>query len=592
MFNIILSLQLNCFTANVSLLLSAQTRTATFTAQVLKDGSQENLICQQLDSSVYNAKIILGAHTYSQNTLKFSASSDLQIVFTCSQAGPTGCSAAFSATSASFQLLFPSSNTLIEDSIPDMKIDSYNRINCITKQYLSADDTQWTIQVVGKDTGCKIPIDQTKNALITLTGYPDFIFTKSISLVGINSLTDLFQRVIFNCHNDYTGTMERTCKRAVTFLINELNSFAELTIDLPGKIPDNSSLSYSRESAYSLNIKLLTISSSFVQQFDCFSSQKVTMANDILKLALPFNSSRVNCLKPLSEFIGDFDRTEYIIQIQSDLNFLISTIVIFNFTNVIPDFSSNSPYLPCPSESSGMESCIKKISQVRAMPAQYGFIVRTFYKGDTMVRTVTNDLTTAFGRVVSAAANLSRTQLCFNTTDYFKDKTSLQVRMQVVSGTPYYSEVGHAYVLEVYGQIQYPNPERIYCMKYTLNDSQTIAYDHMLGSHDLTGILFFYSSTTAMTSITMATEGTHTDYLIVAAVVAVIICFAWFVVTLYIELRPERTIQENYLKSQMKEKDEKKDTLKNIPKMQRQGTVDINEDEKEEDSQEFKVVKV
>ncbi|CAL6009291.1 Conserved_hypothetical protein [Hexamita inflata] len=592
MFNIILSQQLNCFSSKVSVLLSAQTRTATFTAQVLRDGSQENLICQQLDSSVYNAKIIIGAHTYTQNALTFSASSDLQIVFTCSQAGPTGCSAAFSATSASFQLLFPSSNTLVEDSVPDLKIDSYNRFNCITNQYLSADDTQWTIQVIGTDSGCKIPIDQTKQALITLTGYPDFLFTKSISLAGINSVTGIFQRVIFNCLTDFTGTMQRTCKRAVIFLINELNSFAELTIDMPGSIPDNTSVSYSRESSYSLNVKLLTISSSFVQQFDCFSSQKVTFANDILKLGLPFNSSRVNCLKPLTEFIGDFDRTEYIIQIQSDLNFLLSTIVVFNFTNVIPDFSSKNPYLPCPSESGGMESCIKKIGQVRAMPAQYGFIVRTFYKGDTMVRTVTNGLTTAFGRVVSANANISRTEICFSTTDYFKVKTTLQCRFQIMTGTPYYSEVGHAFVLDVYGQIQYPNPERIYCMKYTLNDSQSAAYDHLLGKTDLTGIISFYASTTAITSISIADEGTHTDYLIVAAVVAVIICFVWFVVTLYIELRPERTIRESYLKQQLKEKDEKKDSLKNIPKMQRQGTVDINEDEKEEDSQEFKVVKV
>ncbi|CAL5993000.1 Conserved_hypothetical protein [Hexamita inflata] len=474
MFEYIISLQLNCFTSNISLLLSAQTRTATFTAQVLKDGSQENLLCQQLDNSVYNAKIILGSYTYTQNSLTFSASKNLSIVFTCSQAGITGCSAAFQATSASFQFMFPSSNIIVEDSIPDLKIDMYNRANCITNQYISADNTQWTIQVIATNSGCKVPIDQSKTAQVTLTAYPDFQFTKFLPLTGFSSLSQVFQNIVFNCMTDFTGTMQRTCQRAIEFFINEVNCFAELTIEFPGTIPDNTSLSYSRESAYSLNVKVLTISSSFVQQFDCFASQQAVLFDNMIRLNLPYNSSRINCLKPMNEFIGDFDRIEYILQIQSDLNFLEAKIITFNFTNAIIDFSSQRPWLACQLEASGTQNCTNKLTQTRSLPQMYAFMVRTFYKGNQVVRTVTSSVSTRYSTVISATVNISRTQFCFHTTDYFKGKTTVQMRFQLMAGAPYYSEFGHEYVLDVRGQIQYPIPEQIYCLNYELNESQTL----------------------------------------------------------------------------------------------------------------------
>ncbi|CAL5991039.1 Conserved_hypothetical protein [Hexamita inflata] len=545
MFKYIINiLQLNCFTANSSLLLSAQTRTATFTAQVLKDGSQENLLCQQLDNSVYNAKIMLGSYTYSQNSLTYSSTGDLQIIFTCSQAGQAGCSAAFQATSASFQFLFPSSNKIVEDSIPDLKIDTYNRFNCITNQYISADNTQWTIQVLGTNSGCKVPIDQSKTALVTLTGYPDFVFTKLLPLAGITSVNQLFQLIIFNCVNDFTGTMQRTCKRAVEFFINELNSFAELTIEFPGTIPDNTSLSYSRESAYSLNVKLLTISSSFVQQFDCFASQQVTFSNNMIRLNLPYNSSMVNCLKSMNEFIGDFDRSEYIIQVQSDINFLDAKIILFNFTDVLNDFQNQKPWLSCQLESSGTQNCIDKLVQTRSLAQMYAFIVRTFYKGNQVVRTVTSGISPRFARVISVTANISRTQICFHTTDYFQGKTSLQIRVQIMAGAPLFNDLGHDQVFDVRGQIQYPNPEQIYCMNYELNESQTLAYNSLVQNTDLSGLLSMYGTQIAITEISVAEEGTQTNYLVIGAVIAVLSCFVWFIITLNIELHQKSQVNE------------------------------------------------
>ncbi|CAL6075975.1 Conserved_hypothetical protein [Hexamita inflata] len=535
---IISSLQLNCFTSNTSLLLSAQTRTATFTAQVLKDESQENQLCKLLDNSMFNAKIIVGSYTYTQNLLTFSASKSLLIVFTCSQAGLTGCSTAFQATTASFQFLFPSSNVMVEDSISDLKIDTYNRINCITNQYISADNIQWTIQVLASNSGCKVPIDQSQSALITLIGYPDFVFTKSLPLTGLSSLTQVFQNVIFNCMNDFTGTMQRTCQRAVEFFVNEINCFAELTIEFPGTIPGNTSLSYSRDSAYSLNVKVLTISSSFVQQFDCFASQQATFFDNMIRLNLPYNSSRVNCLKPMNEFIGDYDRIEYILQVQSDLNFIDAKIIRFN---VIMDFQNQRPWLACQLETSGTQSCTDKLTQTRSLPQMYAFIVRTFFKGNQVVQTVTSSVSPRYSTVISATVNISKTQFCFHTTDYFKGKTTVQMRFQLMAGAPYYSEFGHDYVLDVRGQIQYPTPEQIYCLNYELNESQVQAYNSLVVSPNITGMISMNSSQMAITEINISPEGTKTNYLEIGAVIAVFLCFIWFIITLHFELRQRQT---------------------------------------------------
>ncbi|CAL6025181.1 Conserved_hypothetical protein [Hexamita inflata] len=398
---IYVTLQLNCFTSNSSVVLSAQTIHAIFTAQVLRDNSEDMRICQQLDDSVYSAKLIFGNHVYEYPTqLTYSSLSDISIDFPCNEVD--NCDDAFLATTAQFQLSFSSSNTFVEDSVSNLQIQRYSRLSCITQPYISANQVSNIIEIFGKDSGCMLPFDQTKQATVTLVTYPDFKFSKTISLVGISSLTNLLNNLQFNCNLDYVGTAQRTCKRLIKGFVESISSYAELTIDLPGIIP-NSANTYARVSAYSIFTEIITISSSFVEEFDCFSSQQITFFSDMLRLNLPSNSSRVHCNQPIEQYIGNFDRTQYIIQVQENVNFLLGSVVTFNFTNVIMDFSQNKPWLSCDQESSGKQSCMEKIQRVKAMSTRYSFIARTgwcsfycketadwieliFYKKNTMIQ--------------------------------------------------------------------------------------------------------------------------------------------------------------------------------------------------------------
>ncbi|CAL5978230.1 Conserved_hypothetical protein [Hexamita inflata] len=535
--------QINCFTSNTSVELSAQTRYATFTAQVLKDNSQDMHICQQLDASLYSAKLIFENYTYEfPEQLIYSSLSNLKIDFPCLEI--YNCNDAFDAITVQFQLSFPSSNTLVEDSVSNFQIQKYSRLSCIKSPYISVDSDSQSIEIYGEDNGCMILFDQTKQATISLVAHPDFKLQKTISLLGIASITDLLHNIKFSCNQDYTGTIQRTCKRLIKTFVESISSYAELTIDLPGVIPDNGN-TYGRESAYSIFTEIITISSSFVKQFDCFSSQQVSFFSDVIRLNLPYNESRVHCNQTIFQYIGNFTKTQYIIQVQENVNFLLGQVVTFNFTNIIFDFTQNKPWLSCDQESSGKQSCIDKIQKIKAMPTCYSFISRTFFNGNEVVKTFQTSSTTRFGRVISANANISRSQLCFHTTDYFKERTTLQVRVQIVAGVPRYSDIEHDYVLDIWGQIDYPNNEQIYCLFYELNESQQAAYDQLIISEDIiTGVISMYGSQTAITEIQFMDEEKKTNFVYLAVFTAVFICAVWFAITMYYELHPRRGIRK------------------------------------------------
>ncbi|CAL6025180.1 Conserved_hypothetical protein [Hexamita inflata] len=299
---ICVTLQLNCFTSNSSVVLSAQTRHAIFTAQVLRDNSEDMRICQQLDDSVYSAKLIFGNHVYEYPTqLTYSSQKDLQINFPCLDAN--NCNEAFLAMTVEFQLSFSSSNTLVEDSVSDMKIDRYNRIDCIVQPLISADKDSSNIKILGVDNGCHVPFDQTKSATLTLIAHPDFKLVKEIQLTGINSVSELIQHLDFNCATDFVKTPQRTCYRLITYFLTEINSYAYLTIALPGLIPSNTSV-YSRWSAYSILTEISTISSSFVEKFDCFQYQEAIIFPDMIRLNMPINDSKVRLEQVTSSAIS------------------------------------------------------------------------------------------------------------------------------------------------------------------------------------------------------------------------------------------------------------------------------------------------
>ncbi|CAL5972126.1 Conserved_hypothetical protein [Hexamita inflata] len=537
------SKQLNCFTQNSSVMLSIQTRIATLNLQPLNDNSKDMLLCNQLEGSVYDIKITTGNFTYSYSKqLTFSLTSNIQVDFPCTDS-ILQCKDAFLATSATFQMFFPDTHTYVEDSISDLKIDKYNRLNCITNPYISVVHELYQVKVYGTDAGCIIPLDQTKNAIVTLKAYPDFVFTKTISLQGATSVQDVLNNIVFDCINDYIKTPQRSCKRMVNEFMLSVSSYAELTVSFSGLIPDNSSLSYSRNSQFSIQTDIVTISSSFVDQFDCFKSQEIVYFTDMFRLNLPTNESMVHCKQPVQQYIGDFDKSVYIIQIQENRDFRIGTVVSLEFDNVIPDFQSNKPWLPCDLELSGKKSCEEKIKIISQLKTRTAFIARNYYKNGVEIQSFQTSATSRKARQINGIANITRTQICFHTSTWVNDKQTVQVRVQLMAGMPFYSEVGHDIVLDIRGQVQYPVPEEIYCFNYILNESQDAAYTNLMNMDNVTGLWSFLGTQVAIYETHFANDGVQVNFLEIGAVIAVILVTIWFIITLYYELHSKTTFE-------------------------------------------------
>ncbi|CAL5992237.1 Conserved_hypothetical protein [Hexamita inflata] len=651
------SFQLNCFTQNSSILLSFQTRKAKLNLQQLNDNSKDMLLCKQLEGSTYNIQITTGTFTYTYSKqLTYSSSSDIEVEFSCIDT-ISKCDDAFAATSATFQMFFPDTHTYVEDSISDLKIDKYNRLDCIINPYISVVHEQYLVKVYGTDTGCVIPLDQTKYALLTLKAHPDFVLTKTLSLQGLTSVQDVLNNVVFDCLNDYTKTPQRTCKRMVKEFIESVSSFAELTISFSGMIPDNTTASYSRNTLFSIKTDIVTISSSFVEKFDCYKSQEIVYFTDMFRLNLPTNESMVNCKQPIDKYIGDFDKSTYItkttkkknhqqqtkktknkhqtqtkktqtkhtnknqkkkkphkktnkknqkktnnttntttptqqtknnnkhqtpthnkpkkpkkntqtkkkkkntpnpkktkkttptkntpttIQIQENTDFRIGTIVSLQFDNVIPDFQSNKPWLPCDLEVSGKQSCEDKIKIISQLPTRTAFIARMFYKNGVEVQSFQTSATSRKARQINGIANITRTQICFHTSTWVNDKQTVQVRVQLMAGMPFYSEVGHDTVLDIRGQVQYPVPEEIYCFNFILNESQDAAYTKLMNMENVTGLWSFLGTQVAIYDTNFDIDSLQVNYLGIAMGLVAFFVTIWFIITLYYELHHKTSFE-------------------------------------------------
>ncbi|CAL5971950.1 Conserved_hypothetical protein [Hexamita inflata] len=536
---ILQTFQLNCFTSNTTVILSKQTKQATFTAQPLTDGSKDNLVCNQLAGSLYTAKIYFGANTYvlpTQLTLTMTAA--LTIVFPCADGS---CTTAFSATSASFEFFFSDTNEYVQDAISVFTIDSYNRLSCLKNQLISYDIDAKVILIQGSPQQCSVPLDQTQDLILNIVAYPDFSFTKIISLSGVTSLSNMFtsNKLFIDCDADYTETMLRSCQRMIQYFQDHVSNYAEITISFPGDIPDNTSLTYSRETMYSIYFEINTVSASFVQHFDCYNSQEVIFFSDIFRMTFPINTSKVHCAAPMKDFLGDFDHSVLVIQVQSNVDFRIGTVYTFTFKDQIFDLYSDKPWYPCDSEEGGHDNCVEKLATIWSMPSRTTFISRSFYKNGVLLEGFSMSSTNRNARAVSARMNVSKTELCLFTTEWITVKQTLQVRIQLVSGHPRFSITGHdvAKQFDIRGQFQYPTPERQYCFKYTLNESQTIAYDYLRTAPDITGFFSWLGTQVAIVEVNFAAEGTTTDYLIISTILAVIVAGVWFVITLIVELR-------------------------------------------------------
>ncbi|CAL6068236.1 Conserved_hypothetical protein [Hexamita inflata] len=172
MYILLLSQQLNCFTDDTIVVLSKQSRQPTFTAQLLTLKTKDYVVCQSLLGSTFTISLYFGAFVYTYPTSQ-TLSGNIQLTFPCTDVN--NCDAAFLATSASFKLTFPDTNTIAEDAISVFKIDRYNRLECLTNPQISYTAATQEMLISVTTGQCEMQIHQNTNAIVRLFVYPDFV---------------------------------------------------------------------------------------------------------------------------------------------------------------------------------------------------------------------------------------------------------------------------------------------------------------------------------------------------------------------------------------------------------------------------------
>ncbi|CAL6065866.1 Conserved_hypothetical protein [Hexamita inflata] len=532
-----ISTQLNCYATNSTIQVITQSDTIVLVMYPLSDGSTEQNLCAQLNSLSFSATVIFGAVSYTQAQAQtFSINNKLSITFSCNDA----CAAALAASSASYSFYFSQGNVVVTDTISTFQIEKYNRKNCISNPTISFNPVSQVIEIQGTANGCEIPLMPTKHVSLILSAYPDIIIYKSISLAGISTLQQLIDILVIDCINDYTDTEQRTCQRLIEQFTSQSN-YAELTLNFPGLIPDNSSTStYSRDSPFSIYTEISTMSNFFVNNFDCFTSQQLIMFADTIRIDIPINASRVHCAQPIQQFIGSYDQSRIVIQIQDNPDFRQSTIVQFTFSNAIFDFNTAFLYFPCEDELEGSEKCASKLAIARKMTSWTSFIERKFYKNDNVVQSFQTLSTARLAKFdYNAIVNISKTKLCVSIGAWITYKSDIQVSLQLIAGFPKFAIQGHSTILDLKGQISYPLNFNVqpYCMELDLSADQIQAYETIKNSQDISGIFHFMGAQCSAVLIYFADENKYTNYVGITSGISAIIAVIWFVFALYRELR-------------------------------------------------------
>ncbi|CAL6049802.1 Conserved_hypothetical protein [Hexamita inflata] len=161
-----LTLQLNCFTDNTSVVLSKQQKSAYFTAQLLMDETKTFEVCKSMFGQYYNIQLIFGSFVYDYPS-SLVMSGNLSLTFPCTDT-LNNCEVAFLATQVSFKINFPETNILLEDAVSTFKVDLYNRLDCLSDTKIIYDNAKREM-LIGAVTGnCKVQIRQNTDAIIKI----------------------------------------------------------------------------------------------------------------------------------------------------------------------------------------------------------------------------------------------------------------------------------------------------------------------------------------------------------------------------------------------------------------------------------------
>ncbi|CAL6075136.1 Conserved_hypothetical protein [Hexamita inflata] len=526
-----LSLQLNCFTDSTSLVLSKQTRMPTFTATLLSDNSKDALLCNQLIGQSYQISLDFGGFAYTYPTLNVLASA-VSLTFPCTDVN--NCDAAFLATSVSFKLTFPDTNTIVEDAVSTFAIDKYNRLNCLYNQLISYNGNTKDIKITADAQNCQFQIQTSQMATLKLKVYPKFVVSKQFPLTGVTNIGQLFTNMVINCDADFTGTQKRICNRILLLFQTSLDNRAEITLSLPAVIPGNTAL-YDRQSEISLFSSIKTISSSFVDQFDCYISQEAVFFENIIKLTYVMNSSMVYCAQTVEQFLGTFNRIVRILKV-SDANY---NDVAFKFVNVgsTVSLTTTKVWLECKNELSGEAECIQKIKKAMQLKNSTGIISREFYLDDAIVKQVQTSMSSRQNKYANAVVTMNTSSFCFTTTNNGDTTDFYQIQIQMAVGAPRFFPEQHQEVFSLQSQMYFPGnldkgQEGNYCFGYSIQGQEAI-YQKIYDNKDqTTGVISMLGTQIAISQINIASHKETTNYMAIASVLIVLSSVVWFVFSL------------------------------------------------------------
>ncbi|CAL6063087.1 Hypothetical_protein [Hexamita inflata] len=136
----------------------------------------------------------------------------INIEFVCEDT-INNCAAAFQATSVQFSLVFPETNTLVQDVVSTFKIGKYDRLECLLDSYVQYNSNDNSFIIATTPGNCVLQYQQNKMATASLFVYPDYELSKQFSLSGISSLSQLVPLLQFNCDTDFVDTDKRVCNR-------------------------------------------------------------------------------------------------------------------------------------------------------------------------------------------------------------------------------------------------------------------------------------------------------------------------------------------------------------------------------------------
>ncbi|CAL6095034.1 Conserved_hypothetical protein [Hexamita inflata] len=536
MIQILLSTQLNCFTDNTLVVLSKQSRKPTFTAQLLTLKTKDYVVCQSLMGSSFTISLYFGAFVYTYPASQ-TLSGAISLTFPCTDVNH--CDAAFLATSASFKLTFPDTNTIVEDAISVFKIDKYNRLECLSNPSISYTGATSSFQIKATAGNCEMQIIQNMNAVVKLLVYPDFVIQKSFSLASVTQLSDLFVNMVVNCDTDFTGSEKRVCQRIMQTFQENYNNKAELTVSLPAVVPGPDA-TYSRQSVFSLFTKITAITSSFVNQFDCFTSTLAVFFSNLIRLSNTINASAVNCILPFDQFIGDVDQTIKLIRV-TDTD---GTAVEFKFASTSKTVMTDLAWLECSEDLYGVKSCQDNIKIARAMKAPQGIISREFMKNSVRVKQVQNTIVARATALANTYVTLNKTGACITTINIGYENMFYQVKLDLMEGSPRFQPGQHTNKLTVWSQMLYPGTGTAlgqygtYCFSFELTQQQLQIYDQFYKNiQQVTSMVTLLSIAIPIDKLVMEDITSSVNYMYILSFVLIMASVVWY----YISIRDLRT---------------------------------------------------